>query len=233
MRQDKSFNSEILFWAGLALAVGSFGVVLTSIFYALSPVTAALPVPDVSIAEAYQGMLSGRITMIAAGIIGVPSDVILIAGTLLLMVFRRPASLQLERLGLALITMGVVIFTFVDALAAGVLTQVASFDGTMTVFAGFKFLFDILFIFGTITIGLGTPMVFAGELKSTASILAKPLVWAGILFSLLGLISSILYFVQIPLPQLIGISIAGVSLIFGIYGIQIARQSNSSLKEIK
>ena len=233
MKHDKPLNSEILFWAGLALAVGSFGVVLTSIFYALSPVSAALPVPGVSIAEAQQGMLSGRITMIAAGIVGVPSDVILIASTLLLMVFRMPASLQIERLGLALVTMGVVIFTFVDALAAGVLTQIAAFDSTMTVFAGFKFLFDILFIFGTITIGLGAPMVFISELKATSSILSRPLAWAGTLFSLLGLISSILYFVHIPLPQLIGISIAGVSLIFGIYGIQIARQSNSSLKEIK
>jgi hypothetical protein len=227
MRQDKSFNSDILFWAGLALAVGSFGVVLTSIFYALSPGAAALPVSGVSIAEAHRGMTSGRITMMAAGIVGVPSDVILIAGTLLLMVFRAPASLQIERLGLALITMGVVIFTFVDALAAGVLTQIASFDDTMTVFAGFKFLFDILFIFGTITIGLGTPMIFASELKATSSILAKPFAWAGIFFSLVGLVASILYFAQIALPQLIGISIAVVSLIFGIYGIQIARRSNS------
>lgn len=233
MKQDKSFNSGILFWAGLAMAIGSFGVVLTSIFYAISPVIAALPVPGVSIADAYDGMLSGRVTMMAAGIVGVPSDVILIAGTLLLLVFRTPAGLQIERLGLALITMGVVIFTFVDALAAGVLTQIAMLDTGMTVFAGFKFLFDILFIFGTITIGLGTPMVFASELKATSSILAKPLAWAGILFSLLGLTASILYFVQMPLAQLIGISIAGVSLIFGMYGIQIARRSNSSLKEIK
>jgi hypothetical protein len=233
MKQNNSSNSGILFWAGLALAVGSFGVVLTSIFYALSPVSAALPVPGVSIAEAHQGMISGQSTMTAAGVVGVPSDVILIAGTLLLMIFRTPASLQIERLGLALATLGVVLFTFVDALAAGVLTQIASLDTGMTVFAGFKLLFDILFIFGTITIGLGTPLIFVGELKAVSSVLAKPLAWTGLLFSLLGLAASILYFVPIALPQVIGISIAGVSLIFGIYGIQIARQSNSFLKEIK
>jgi hypothetical protein len=47
MKQDKSLDSGILFWAGLAMTIGSFGVVLTSVFYALSPVIAALPVPGV------------------------------------------------------------------------------------------------------------------------------------------------------------------------------------------
>ncbi len=227
MKQDKSFNSDILFWAGLAVAIGSFGVVLTCIFYALSPVAAALPIPNSPIMNAHDGMISGRITIIAAGIVGVPADVILIAGTLLLMVFRTPAGLQIERLGWALATIGVVIFIFVDSLAAGVLTQIAALDTGMTVFVGFKLLFDILFIFGTITIGLGSPLIFVSELKASHSILAKPLAWSGILFSLLGLIASILYLAQIGLPQLIGISIAGVSLILGIYGIQIARRSNS------
>lgn len=229
MNEDSVLNSKVIFWAGLAVAIGSFGVVLTSVFYALSPVSAALPIPGISIVSAHDGMLSGRIAMMAAGIVGVPADVILIAGTLLLMVFRTPAGLQIERLGWALATLGVVIFIFVDALAAGVLTQIAALDTAMTVFAGFKLLFDILFIFGTITIGLGAPLVFVSELKASNSILAKPLAWAGILFSLAGLAASILYFAQIALPQLIGISIAGVSLIFGMYGIQIARQSNSSL----
>ena len=224
MKQEISFN--VLFWAGLALAIGSFGVVLTSVFYALSPVAAALPVAGISIQDAHQGMISGRVTMMAAGIVGVPSDVILIAGTLLLLIFRAPASLQIERLGLALVTVGVVIFVFVDALAAGVLTQMAVLDVTMNAFAGFKFLFDILFIFGTIAVGLGTPMIFAGEIKAAVPVLAKPFAWTGILFSLIGLIASILYFAQIALPQLIGISIAGVSLIFAIYGIQISRRAN-------
>jgi hypothetical protein len=226
MKQENSFNT--LFWAGLAMAIGSFGVVITSIFYALSPVAAALPVAGVSLVDAYNGMIAGRVTMMAAGIVGVPSDVILIAGTLLLMIFRAPASLQVERLGLALVTMGVVIFIFVDALAAGVLTQMAALDATMNTFAGFKFLFDILFIFGTIAVGLGTPLIFAGEIKAATPTLAKPLAWVGILFSLAGLFASILYFAGIALPQLIGISIAVVSLIFGKYGIQIARQSKGT-----
>jgi hypothetical protein len=226
MKQEKLLNSDILFWAGVAVAIGSFGVVLTSIFYALSPIAAALPVAGVSIADAYHGMISGRTTMMTAGIVGLPSDVILIAGTLLLTVFQTLPTLQIQRLGLALVAVGVLLFTLVDSLAAGVLTQIAVLDSTMTVFAGFKFLFDILFVFGTLTVGLGMPLALIGELKAVSSVLAKPLAWAGILFSLAGLAASLLYFVGISLPLVIGISISGSSLVFGIYGIQITRSSN-------
>jgi len=227
MNQNSLSNSGVVFWAGVALAIGSFGVVLASVFYALSPVVAALPIPGVPTDSAYNGMISGRGTMMAAGMIGVISDVVFIAGTLLLMVFRTPASLQIERLGWALVSVGVTIFIFVDSLAAGVLTQLAALDSALTTFAGFKLLFNTFFIFGTITVGLGVPAVLVGELKATSSILSKPLVWIGILFSLAGLVASILYFLNVALPQLIGISIAGVSLIFSIYGIQIARRSSS------
>lgn len=223
MNRINSTSSNELFWAGVAVAVGSFGVVLASIFYALSPVSAALPVPGVDLEVAMNGMITGRATMVAAGVTGVISDVILIAGMLLLMAFRRPTNLQLEKLGWALASVGVVIFIVVDSLSAGVLTQVAALDNAMPVLAGFKLTFDIFFIFGTITIGLGTPAILVREIKAESPILSKPLAWAGILVSLIGLISSLLYFANIALPQVIGISIAGVSLIFGIYGIQIAR----------
>jgi len=226
MNRDNLLNSNVVFLAGVALAVGSFGVVLASVFYALSPVAAALPIPGVSMDSAYDGVISGRDTMMAAGMIGLISDVIFIAGALLLTIFRVPVSIQIERIGWALVTTGVTIFIFVDALAAGVLTQLAALDSTMTAFAGFKLLFNIFFIFGTITVGLGVPAILMGELRSTSSILSKPLAWVGILFSLAGLAASILYFLNVALPQVIGISIAGASLIFGIYGIQIARQSN-------
>lgn len=223
MNKASSADSNERVWAGAAVAVGSFGVVLASIFYALSPVSAALPVPGVDLDQALNGMITGRSTMVAAGVTGVISDVILIAGMFFLMGFRKPTNLQLENLGWALAAVGVVIFIVVDSLSAGVLTQIAALDNAMPVLAGFKLMFDTLFIFGTITIGLGTPAILAGEIKAKSPILSKPLAWAGILVSLIGLISSVLYFANIALPQVIGISIVGVSLIFGIYGIQLAR----------
>ncbi len=209
------------FVPGIAVAIGSFGVVLTSIFYALSPVPSALPSPNVSMSEALQGMISGKLTMMLAGIIGVISDVILIAGALLLM--TKPESSPVKKIGWALIAIGVLIFVFVDSLSAGVLTQLAALEDAAPSFAAFKLFFDICFIFGTITVGLGTTAILFGEINAESPILPKPLAWLGILFSVIGLIAALLYFAGISLPQVIGVSIAFTSLVFGIYGIRVTR----------
>jgi len=139
------------------------------------------------------------------------------------MAFRKPAGLQIERVGWALAAVGVVIFIFVDSLSAGVLTQLAALDGGASAFAGFKMMFDILFIFGTIITAISTPMILFSEARATTSVLAKPLAWTGILFSFIGLVASVLYFVNIALPQVIGISIAVIAIVYGIYGIQITK----------
>jgi hypothetical protein len=60
-------------------------------------------------------------------------------------------------------------------------------------------------------------------MKSKYAVLAKPLIWIGIFVALAGLVSGLLYFANVSLPQVISISIAGGTLIFAIYGIQIAR----------
>lgn len=216
-------NSDTVFWAGIAVAIGSLGVVIASAFYALSPVSAALPVPGVSFADALNGMIAGRITMIIAGTVGIIFDVILAAGTLLMMIFRNPASLQAERVGWAFVTISVLIFVIVDSLSSGVLTQIAALDGATAAFAAFKLLFDRLFILGTIAFGLGVPIILVSESKSQSPVLAKPLIWIGIFVALAGLVSGLLYFANVSLPQVIGISIVGGTLIFAIYGIQISR----------
>jgi len=223
-----SSNSRALYWAGLVVAVSSFGVVLTSIFYALSPVPAALPIPNVDLTDALNGMLAGKVTMMTAGMVGVISDVLFIAGALLMMVLRRSIASLAELLGWALLAVGVVIFIFVDTLAAGVLTQIAVIDNGLSIFAGFKLLFNILFIFSSITVDVGTIFLLASEIKAKAPIIAKPMAWTGLVFSLVGLLASVLYFANIALPQVIGISIAVISVIFGIYGIQIPRSSGNA-----
>jgi hypothetical protein len=226
-QQLPPYPSDTVYWASLALAVGSLGVVVTSVFYALSPVPAALPIPTPQLAQALSGTLAGRTTLLAAGTVGIISDVIFAAGALLLMAFRHPAGWPIERVGWALATMSVLIFIGVDALAAGVLTQLAALDGAGAAFAGFKLLFDILFILGTLTTGLGVPAILVSELKADAPVLARPLIWLGLLAAGAGLVGGLLYFVNVSLPQVIGISIAGVSLIFAIYGVQIARSARS------
>lgn len=216
-------DSDIIYWAGLLLAIGSFGVVVTSAFYALSPVPAALPIPNVAIPDALSGMLTGRNTMIAAGTAGIFGDVIMTAGALLLMVFRKPAGLQIERLGWALVVLSVTIFIFVDGLSASVLTQLAALDGGLPAFTGFKLFYNLLFTLGTAAFGAGVPCILASELQSQDSVLPKWASWVGIVAALAGLVSALLYFLGLSLPLVIGISIAITSLLFGVYGILIAR----------
>ncbi len=225
MQQSSSNDSDTVFWAGVAVAVGSLGVVIASVFYGISPVAAALPIPSPAIADALNGMIAGRVTMIAAGIIGIIFDVILAAGALLLMVFRKPASSQIERAGWAFVTISVLIFVMVDSLSAGVLTQIAALDGALGAFTGFKLLFNTLFILGTIAFGLGVPAILISEMKSESPVLARPLIWIGIVTATVGFVSGLLYFANISLPQAIGLSIGGGTIIFTIYGIQIARSA--------
>jgi hypothetical protein len=97
----------------------------------------SLPWPNPSFVSALNGMITGRITMMAAGTIGILFDIILAGGTLTLMMIRNPASLQVERAGLGFVTISILNFTIFDALPAGVLAQFAAPDEAMAPFAGF------------------------------------------------------------------------------------------------
>ena len=216
-------DANIMFWAGVAVATGALGVLIASVFYALSPVPAALPIPNPSFVNALNAMIAGRITMMAAGTFGIIFDLIFSGGVLLLMVFRKPAGLEIERLGWAFVTISVLIFITVDSLSANVLTQKAVLKGAAASFAGFKLLYDTLFVLGTIAFGLGAPIIFTGEMKSGSPLLPKLVIWIGIFFACCGLVSGLLYFANVSLPQVIGISIAAGSLLFVVYGVQIAR----------
>ncbi|MDD5369852.1 MAG: hypothetical protein PHQ40_12255 [Anaerolineaceae bacterium] len=222
--QSVNRHDDTLFWAGIALAVGAFGVFVTSIFYGLSPIPAALPIPNPSLSDAVQGMLVGRATLLIAGRVGIIFDIVLAAATLLLMVYRSPAGLSIERMGWALVTISVLTFVLVDSLSAGVLTQLAALDGAIG-FAGFKLLFDTLFILGAISFGLGAIPILISEMKSEMPVLARPFIWVGLLTACLGLGAGLLYFANVSLPLVVGVSIAGGSFIFGLFGIQIARSS--------
>jgi len=222
---SSALTNSTIFWAGLGLALGGLGVVVTSGFYALSPVPAALPIPNPSMAEALAGTLAGRVTLLAAGRIGFPSDILMVGAALLLLIFRKPASWSLERAGWALVAISVLIFTAVDALAAGVLTQLAALAGATAAFAGFKYLFDTAFILGTIAFGLGVPAILLGEMQSATPVLPCALLWLGLLAAIAGLVSATLYFANVSLPLVIGGSVAISALVFAIYGIQIARSA--------
>lgn len=218
-------DAGTLFWAGVAVAVGALGVVVTSALYTLAPPRAALPMPNPALTDALRDMIVGQAFMVAAGTVGVVADVIFAAGALVVMVFRRPAGLRVEPLGWAWVAISNLIFVTVDGLSAGVLTQLAALDGAAATFAGLKRVFDMLFIVGTIAFGCGGLAVLWSELLAKVSVLPKPLVWIGVAVALAGLGSSLLYFANVNLAPVIGIAIAGGALIFTVYGFQLARSS--------
>jgi hypothetical protein len=175
--------------------------------------------------EVLKGLVAGRLPITIAGSAGIIFDAILAAGAFLLMAFRTPAGNPLERAGWALSAISVLVFVTVDSLAAGVLTRVAAIDGAGATLAGFKFLFDISFILGTICFAFGALAVLASEMKSKTPAIGKPLIWIGIILAGFGLAAGLLYFAGVGLPQVIGPFVGAESVIVGILGIQIARSS--------
>ncbi len=219
-------NSRTVFWGGVLLALGSLGVVVTSVFYALSPVAAALPT-GADLTDALAGSMAGALTLTIAGSVGIVGDVLFAAGCLLLMTFREPAGLALERAGWALGALSVMIFVFVDALSAAVLSTVAELG--LPSYAGFKLLYNALFVLGTLTFGLSAPSIFAGELKAEKPALPVWMSWLGLAAGLVGFLAALLWFADIALPQVIGVSVALGSMVFAVYGFLLCRQAKSGV----
>lgn len=219
-------NSRSVFWGGALLALGSLGVVVASVFYALSPVAAALPAgPDLTAAMA--GSLAGRFTLTIAGSVGIIADVLFVAGCLLLMTFREPVGLALERAGWALGALSVTVFVFVDALSAAVLSPVAELG--MPAYAGFKLFYNLLFVLGTLVFGLSAPAILAGEWKAEKPVLPRWLSGVGIATGIVALVAAAPAFVGVALPQVIGIAIALGSIVFGVYGLLICRNAKAGV----
>src|SRR5882724_6818042 len=95
---------------GAAVALGSFGVTVTSALYALSPPAAALPAQPFDQALALAGAVAGTRTMFAAGTVGIFSDLVMAVGALLvaLELARRGRSLAVA--GWIAILLSIVVF---------------------------------------------------------------------------------------------------------------------------
>jgi len=222
--EERLLPSEprIIFHAGIALAIGALGITIASILYALTPPEAALPIANPNLSAAFTATASGKATMSAAGIIGVIFDVVFMAAALVLLVFRKPKGTSIEPLGWALVMLSVMAFVILDALAAVVLPRLATGPQLTDVFTAFKLLFDIFFVLGSISFGLGGCAIFISEILSRPAGPLKVLMWGGVLFSLAALISGLLYIVNVSLPLVMGGAILGGGLIFSIYGMHIA-----------
>jgi hypothetical protein len=211
-------------WAARSLTLGSVGIVVTSALYAAAPPRVALPMPGPAIAEALRDAAAGGALVVAAGSVGVLSDLFLIAGALMLAVHRHPTAHGLEPVGWTLVAIATLIFVGVDALAAGVLIPLATMGGAEAAFAGFKHTFDILFVVGTLAFGFGAwPILVSGRREGAT--LSPPLYWAGLGFASAAVVAGLLYFAHVNLAQVIGLSIAGGALVFALYGRRLAQRA--------
>jgi hypothetical protein len=210
---------------GAAVALGSLGVTATSVLYALSPPAAALPAQPFGQISALAGAVSGARTMCAAGTVGIFADLVLGVGALLIALELARRGRGLAVAGWTLILLSVVVFTFVDAIVGYVLSPLAALTDGAGAFVGFKLLFDVLFLLGTMAFGAGAMLALTDDMRSATPIAGKGVARVGALTALAAVLAAGACFAGIPLEQGVGISIGLGSAIFAVIGAQIAQKS--------
>jgi hypothetical protein len=208
---------------GAAVALGSVGVVATSVLYALSPPAAALPVQPFDQAVALAGAVAGARTMFAAGTVGIFSDMVMAVGALLVALDLAQRGRGLAGAGWAALLLSIVVFTFVDAIVGFVLGPTAAMKDGAAAFAGFKRLFDVLFLLGTVAFGAGAVLALTSDMRSSAPLASRPVDLAGVLTGLAAVSAAVACFAGFPLEQGVGISIGIGSAVFAVIGVQIVR----------
>jgi hypothetical protein len=206
--------------AGVALALGSAGVVATCVFYGLSPPAAAMPISPLDLQAALAGAVRGRATMYAAGLAGVPADVVISAAGMLLGMLEAARGRGLSAMGWLLIAISTILFAIVDSLVGFVLPPLAVAGDPG--FLAAKSLFDVLFLAGTATFGAGAVLALLAHVSGAGAIprvLAAPALLVG-LVALGGGLAGLLG-VSVN-PHLLGVGIAGGAILFTLIGAGLA-----------
>ena len=211
-------NPGVLTAGGVALALGSIGVTVTSVLYALSPPAAALPAYPLDLALA--GARSGA-SLHAAGTVGIFSDIVMAVGVLLVAFDLVQRERSIAAAGWIAMFLSIIVFTFVDAIGGYVLAPLAGLEDGAGVFAGFKRLFDVLFLLGTVAFGGGAVVALADEMRASAPAVSRPLTLIGILVGLAAVLAAAACFVGLPFGQGVGISIGLGSVLFAAVGVQL------------
>ncbi|MBR0825321.1 hypothetical protein JQ596_07225 [Bradyrhizobium manausense] len=207
--------------AGAALALGSFGVAVTSALYALAPPAAALPAFPIDLALA--GTAAGAGMLSAAGRVGIFSDVVMATGALLIVLELARRGRSTAAAGWTAILLSIVVFILVDAVAGYVLGPMAARGDGAAAFAGFKLLFDALFMLGTLAFGSGTALALADETRAQAPMLSRSMALLGVAIGVAASLAALACFLGLPMGQGAGLSIALGSVFFAVAGVQIAR----------
>jgi hypothetical protein len=208
-----------------ALAVGGLGVVATCICYRLSPVAAAMPVVPADYGAAQAGALAGASTMRLAGLFGMSGDLLMTAGAAGIAVMAMSEGAGLRALGWLLMALSTVVYTFVDAIVGFVLPVAAGGDG----FAVAKSLFDVLFLQGAATFGLGAMLVLSREVLSSSRMAPRGLALIAMAPALAALVGGGASLAGVPgLHTMVGLGIAGGAISFAAIGLVLAVRARGS-----
>jgi hypothetical protein len=208
---------------GAMLALGSLGVAVTSVLYALSPPAAALPAQPFDQALALAGALAGARSMFAAGTVGIFSDVVMAVGALMIVIELAGRGQGAAAAGWSAIVLSIVLFTFADVTVGYVLGPVAAMPDGAGAFTAFKRFFDVLFLLGTVAFGGGAIQALTNDMRSAAPIVSRSVATAGGLAGSAGLLAATACFAGFPLQLAVGISVGVGSVIFVAVGVQVAR----------
>jgi hypothetical protein len=137
--------------AAWLIALGALGLVATSVSYALAGPQAAMPGGATSVEAARSATAAAAGWMRAAGLFGMPSDVLLAVGGLMLASTKQGNGLGFA--GWLAMSIAGALFVVVDAMVGFVL-PVAAVHGDAAYVAA-RALFDVLFAIGGWTVGAG------------------------------------------------------------------------------
>lgn len=203
------------------LGMGAIGLVLTCVSYVLAGPAAALPGGMQDATASLAATQQAWPWMRAAGLVGMPSDVLLAVAAVLLAAdaFKRGQALDVAAwVAMALAS---ALFVVVDAMVAFVLPSfvaLVSVPGALPSYVGQRALFDVLFAIGTWTAGLAA---VALAWTARGDLFHWPLVgWGMRLAGVVCLTSSTLYLIAQMAAPLIGPGIALVA--FAAIGLAMA-----------
>jgi hypothetical protein len=226
--QARAGAGDPLVVGGLLSALGAAGVVITSAFYVLSPAAAAGPVQPLVLAVAMSGAVQGATTLHIAGTVGVFGDIVWATAALLIAQELGRRGRGAAAAGWIALFLSIVIFTFVDGMTGYVFPPLARANNT-SAFEGFKHLWDMLFLLGTVAYGAGVTSAFAAELSRGAPAVNRWLAYALVAVAVVGGVAALAGFAGftgLPTDKIAGASIGLGSALFVPASLQIARSAD-------
>jgi hypothetical protein len=220
-------GNKILEAGGISMTLGWIGVLATTAFYAASPPEAAMPHQPFQLGGALEGAKAGAATMTAASFVGMFSDIVLATGTLLVALELARRGRGVAAAGWVAMFLSVLIFTLVDTMVGQVLVPLAATQGGAGAFAGFKYLFDALFLLGTIAFGAGAIFALASDCRVDDPLVPRQLAWIGIAIGAFGIVAALGCFAHLPLDLAVGAAVGLGALVFTIIGVKIARDARA------